>query len=42
MKSDDEGKRLTRLAITGLVFGILPYIVLNVLIPAFYMLQASS
>lgn len=35
MKDTSEGKRLTRLAILGLAFGILLYIVLNVLIPAF-------
>lgn len=35
MKDNDESKRLTRLAVLGLAFGILLYIVLNVLIPAF-------
>lgn len=35
MKDNDEGKRLARLSILGLVFGILLYVVLNILIPAF-------
>lgn len=38
MKSNAEGKRLARLGIIGLASGILLYIILNVLIPAFQML----